>query len=868
MPMQKATTIYRKDYTPPTYIIHSIDLHFTLGEDVTEVRSKLHITRQTDLAGVTKDTPLILHGHDLKLILLYLNGESIEKPKYTVDDEQLIINQVPEDFILESVVQIKPQLNTSLEGLYKVKNLFCTQCEAQGFRKITYYLDRPDVMATFTTMIVADKTRYPVLLSNGNLIDHGDLENNQHFVKWQDPFKKPCYLFALVAGDLACVEDQFITLSNRRVAIKLYVDKGDEDKTAFALQSVKKAMKWDEENYGREYDLDIFMIVSTHDFNMGAMENKGLNIFNSKYILAKPETATDADYVAIERVIGHEYFHNWTGNRITCRDWFQLSLKESLTVFRDASFSADMTSPAVVRINDVNTLRSVQFPQDAGPMAHPVRPESYMEINNFYTVTIYEKGAEVIRMLHTLLGKAGFRKGMDLYFERHDGQAVTIDDFVQAHADANHIDLTQFMNWYSQAGTPELNIIAEYDAQKKQLVLKIQQSCPPTPGQPEKLPFHLPLAIGLLNSKGKEQLNKLLEIKQPEENIILNNISEKPILSLLRDFSAPVKIKYNYSDEELAFLLQHDTDPVSRWDAGQQLSVRVIQRLMQQPENHRQLDDLFINAWQSIIDNTLLDPAFAAELLSLPSEAYLIELFAPLNLDNLFNARHWLRQQLAEKLQSHFLSRYQALSESTKHYEYSAKAIAERALKNRCLHYLAVVDQEAQQHIILAQLKSANNMTDEIAALACISHSQSSARDASLESFYQKWQKEILVVDKWLSIQARSDYPGALQRVKKLMGHPAFDIKNPNKVRSLIGAFCQNLPQFHALDGSGYQFLTDQVIALNIINPMIAARLTEPFTRWQKYDETRQKLIKAELEKIKQIPNLTKDIYEVVVKSL
>ena len=567
--MKNVTTIYRKDYTPSAFTIHNIDLHFDLSEELTEVRAKTHLTHNSTIAD---DMTLRLDGKQLELVSLTINNQAVH---YEKNEEQLIIPYVPNDFSLEIITHIRPQLNTSLEGLYKVKDLFCTQCEAQGFRKITYYLDRPDVMTTFTTTISADKKKYPVLLSNGNLITQKELADSRHSVTWQDPFKKPCYLFALVAGDLACVEDEFITMSKRRVAIKLYVDQGDEDKTAFALQAIKRAMRWEEKNYGREYDLDIFMVVATHDFNMGAMENKGLNIFNSKYILAKPETATDDDYIAIERVIGHEYFHNWTGNRITCRDWFQLSLKESLTVFRDAQFSADMTSPAVVRINDVNRLRSAQFPQDAGPMAHSVRPNSYIEMNNFYTVTVYEKGAEVIRMLRTLLGKEGFRRGMDLYFSRHDGQAVTIDDFVQAHADANHRDLSQFMYWYSQAGTPELFITNHYDASQRQYHLKVKQTCPPTPNQTEKAPFHLPLAIGLLNNAGEEIIQRILEVKHSEEDFIFNDITSAPLLSLLNNFSAPVKAHYSYSDEELAFLLQHDKDAFSCWEAGQQLAIQL-----------------------------------------------------------------------------------------------------------------------------------------------------------------------------------------------------------------------------------------------------------------------------------------------------
>ncbi|MDX2165358.1 MAG: aminopeptidase N [Gammaproteobacteria bacterium] len=823
--------IYRKDYTPPAYHIEDIHLEFTLGEKFTDVTTSTHFIQK-------EKKPLVLMGRELELLGIKLNGQDV---KYTQDKETLTIENVPSDFVLDIKTRIHPEKNTSLEGLYKVKNLFCTQCESEGFRKMTYYLDRPDVMAKFTTKIIADKKKYPILLSNGNLISHGDLKKNLHFAEWQDPFRKPCYLFALVAGDLACVSDTFTTMSGRNVDIKIYVEKNDEDKTAHAMQSIKRAMKWDEENYGREYDLDIFMVVATHDFNFGAMENKGLNIFNSKYILAKPQTATDDDYIAIERVIGHEYFHNWTGDRITCRDWFQLSLKESLTVFRDSSFSADMNSAAVVRIEDVNTLRSVQFPQDAGPMAHPVRPESYMEINNFYTVTIYEKGAEVIRMLSTLLGKDGFRKGMDYYFDTFDGQAVTIDDFVNAHAKANNKDLSQFMAWYEKAGTPELIITTTYVPEKKQYFIKITQ-----PGYC----FYMPFKMGLLDSHGNEIASRLLEIKNPEEIFVFDGISEKPVPSLLRDFSAPIKFKYEYSNEELAFLLRYDTDAVARWDAGQQLGTNIIKGSAAR--------GMLLEAWKVILQDKNLDPAFAAHLLVLPSENYLIELFDPLDLDKLLSDRKQLRNFLAHELHDLFLERYKSAEDS----------IPGRALKNRCLGYLAITDTPDDQKIILDQLYSAKNMTDEIAALSAISQSQSPQRATALEHFYNKYQQERLVIDKWFGIQARSELPGAIDRVKLLAKHDEFDIKNPNRVRALIGNFCQNLASFHAKDGSGYKFLEKNILKLNKINPKVAARLIEPFTRYKKYDEKRQKLIKSILENIQKTPELSVDLVEVVSKSL
>ena len=840
MPTPK--TIYRKDYTAPAFQVDNIDLHFDLHEEYTEITSVLNIHRL-----LNAQAPLVLNGKDIELISLQLNNQSCA---HQINDENLTIEKTPYQFTLKIITRCKPQLNTTLEGLYKVKDLFCTQCEAHGFRKMTYYFDHPDVLTKFTTTITADKTRYPALLSNGNLIAQKELPHNRHSVTWQDPFNKPCYLFALVAGNLGHVEDEFITQSGRHVKIKIYVDKGDEDKCTHAMQSIKKAMRWDEKVYGREYDLDIFMIVSTHDFNFGAMENKGLNIFNSKYILAKPETATDEDYTQIERVIGHEYFHNWSGNRVTCRDWFQLSLKEGLTVFRDAQFSADMTSAPVVRIGDANIIRAHQFAQDAGPMAHPVRPDSYIEINNFYTVTVYNKGAEVVRMLHTLLGKEGFRRGMDLYFSRFDGQAVTIEDFVQAHADANNINLTQFLRWYAVAGTPELFVTTHYDAAKQQYQLTIKQTA--------KEPFYMPIKIGLLNSTGKEIHHQVLTLNEAQQTFTIDNIKEKPLLSLLRDFSAPVKIHYDYNNDDLAFLLHHDTDPFARWDAGQQLAVRLIQRLMK--DRSAKLDQHFVEAWRNILHDKTIDGAFATQLLALPSEQYLIELFAPVDLDNLLQARYFMRQQLAEQLHNDWLMKYQELK--------TQNSVNARVLKNRCLAYLNVLDDAPSQQLIIEQLTNAKNMTDEIAALSLLCNSQSAERTKHINAFYAKWKNETLVLDKWFSALARAERSDVLQEVKTLLNHPAFNIKNPNKARALLGAFAANTKYFHAANGEGYAFLREQILLLDKINPMIAARLIEPFTHWRKYDQHRQQLIKQELETIKQSPNLSKDLFEIVEKSL
>lgn len=879
-------TIYLKDYRASDYLIDKIDLHFSLDPEATIVVAKMQIHKNA--AHNTGLPSLNLQGHQLELQSIKLNYELLSANHYSVTEENLEISSetlshfnVKDNFNLEIITKINPKNNTSLEGLYWVNGLFCTQCEAQGFRKITYYLDRPDVMTKFTTTIEADKKQYPILLSNGNCIETTDLSNNRHLASWEDPFKKPAYLFALVAGDLDVLTDYFMTCSGRKVTLQIYVDKGNLDKCEFAMQAVKRAMKWDEEVYGREYDLDIFMIVAVNDFNMGAMENKGLNIFNSKYILAQPETATDADYTAIERVIGHEYFHNWTGNRITCRDWFQLSLKESLTMFRDAEFSSDMTSRPVVRIGDANVLRSVQFPQDASPMAHPVRPESYMEINNFYTVTVYNKGAEVIRMLHTLFGPAGFRKGMDSYFERFDGQAVTTDEYVQAIADANHFDPTQFKRWYSQAGTPELFITGQFDESKHAYHLSVKQICPATPGQSEKSPFLIPLAVGLLDQQGNEftlHLNgnnivdntHVLSVTEPEQTFTFNNnITTKPVPSLLRGFSAPVKIHYDYSDDDLLLLLAHDSDPFARWDASQQLSIRLIKKLIKayQQQQPLQLDDAYITAWRSILQDKTLDKSFQALLLLQPSESYLIEILDTVDVDAILAVQKFMVKELAQQLRHDFLKLYQA-NHIKKPYIYTQNSVGERDLKNRCLAYLRTLDTPEIQQLILEQLQQANNMTDEVSALAAIANTSSTERDNALNHFYQKWQSDPLVIDKWFIINARSEAPDTFNKVKSLIKHPAFNIKNPNKVRSLLGAFTGNMQYFHAANGEGYAFIADQIIELNAINSMIAARLLEPFTRWRKYDANRQNLMKSQLERIANTPKLAKDIYEVVSKTL
>ncbi|MEW5790775.1 MAG: aminopeptidase N [Pseudomonadota bacterium] len=872
--------IYLKDYMPPAYLVDTVDLHFELGEAVSTVRSRLGLQRNPD--GGAGAPPLVLDGQALELVSVAMDGRQLALDAYAVDSERLVIAAPPAACTLEIVTRLKPQENTALEGLYKSGGNFCTQCEAQGFRRITYFPDRPDVMARYTTTIVAEQARYPVLLSNGNLVESGVLDDGRHWARWQDPFPKPSYLFALVAGDLVRIEDSFTTRSGRPVALHLYVQRQNADKCEHAMRSLKQAMQWDEDVYGREYDLDVYMIVAVDDFNMGAMENKGLNIFNSKYVLARPDTATDSDYEGIQAVIGHEYFHNWTGNRITCRDWFQLSLKEGLTVFRDQEFSADMGSRAVKRINDVKRLRSAQFPEDAGPMAHPVRPESYIEISNFYTATVYEKGAEVIRMMHTLLGPAGFRQGMDLYFERHDGQAVTTEDFVKCMEDANGADLGQFRLWYSQAGTPVLEAAGSHDAAERTYTLRVWQSCPPTPGQPEKAPMHIPLALGLLDADGCEiplQLageaapvgtSRVLNLRQTEESFCFVNVPSAPVPSLLRGFSAPVKLRMAYSDAELAFLLAHDTDPFSRWEAGQQLAGNLMLRLIDEHRAGRPLvlDPALANAYARTLQSADLDPAFKALALTLPAESYVAELMEVVDPQAIHVVREFLRRALAEALRDDWLRAYEAHRDEGP-YRIDGAAIGRRSLKNLCLGYLMSLDEPDPRARCMAQFRSAGNMTDAIGALSLLANSDSAERVEALAAFYERWRHDALVVDKWFTIQATAKLPGTLDEVKRLLQHPAFELKNPNKVRALIGAFAHGNPaRFHDAGGAGYAFVAEQVLRLDPLNPQVAARLVAALSRWRRFDAGRQALMRAQLERILAAPSLSKDVYEIVAKSL
>ncbi len=873
-------TIYLKDYAAPDYLIHAVALDIQLDEERTQVDSRLVISRNP--ASQNKDAPLVLAGENLELLGVALNDAELGTCQFMQNPDSLAIPAVPQqsEFTVTISHFIHPKANTALEGLYLSNGMLCTQCEAEGFRKITYYLDRPDVMAKFTTTLTGDKGRYPVLLSNGNPVARGELDDGRHWVTWEDPFAKPCYLFALVAGRLGCVADSFTTQSGRDIRLQIFVEPDDTDKCGHALQSLKNAMRWDEQVYGREYDLDLYMIVAVSHFNMGAMENKGLNIFNTKFVLARPDTATDADYAHIEGVIAHEYFHNWTGNRITCRDWFQLSLKEGFTVFRDQEFSGDRTSKAVKRIEDVNLLRTRQFAEDAGPLAHPVRPDSYIEINNFYTVTVYEKGAEVVRMLHTLLGADGFRKGSDLYFERHDGQAVTCDDFVKAMEDANGVDLTQFRRWYHQAGTPVLKVAQHYDPGQQTLALTLTQQCPPTPGQPVKQALHIPVKVGLIYPDGSAAPCRLqggetcdetvLQLTGTEQQFVFEGLTSQPVVSVLRGFSAPVKWEQAPNLDELAFLLAHDSDSFNRWESGQSWLVQTILGLVADVQQGRELklNPLLIDAFKRVLTAPWDDLSYFALLLDLPSETYLAEWMAVVDVVAIHAAREFVKRTLAEALQPQFQTLYlnHHKDESGR---FDVGAIGRRRIKNTCLGYLVCLDDLALKNWAYQQFKKAKNMTDQLAALAAMVNNPHYARKQSLDDFYRQWRHEALVVDKWFALQAASPMPGALATVQTLLRHPDFDLKTPNRVRALIGGFSQANPlHFHAIGGQGYQILADQIVALNAINPQVAARMTSALTQWRRFDPNRQALMKAQLERIIALPDVSRDVYEVAGKSL
>lgn len=872
----KPATVYLKDYQPPAWRIDTVELEFDLDPEATRVHSRLHFRRSPDAAA---EAPLHLDGEDLELLGIALDGEPLAVERYRLSEAGLELDGLPETGVLELQTRIHPAANTELSGLYTSSGNFCTQCEAEGFRRITFYPDRPDVMARFTTTLRADKAATPVLLSNGNPVASGDLEDGRHFVTWEDPFPKPCYLFALVAGDLGWIRDRFKTRSGREVDLYIYVQKHNLDKCDHAMASLKHAMRWDEEVYGREYDLDRYMIVAVDDFNMGAMENKGLNIFNSRYVLARPDTATDADYQNIESVIGHEYFHNWSGNRVTCRDWFQLSLKEGFTVFRDQEFSSDMNSRGVQRIGDVNILRTHQFREDAGPMAHPVKPDHYVAIDNFYTVTVYNKGAEVVRMLHTLLGPAGFRRGCDLYFERHDGQAVTTDDFVNAMEAATGVSLQQFRRWYDQAGTPELEVERRYDPQARTYALTLRQHCPPTPGQPLKHPFHIPVAMGLLDGEGRALPLRLygegaavgetrvLELCREEETFVFQDIPAEPVPVLLRGFSAPVKLALDYTDAELALLSAHERDPFCRWEAGQTLARRLLLTHPPQALDADTARPLIETARRTLAD-TALDPALRALALTLPAEGYLAEFVDPIEPEQLHAARQALRLTLSRALRPELEACYAQLTE-TGAYSPDAASAGRRRLRNLCLSYLIACEDQPAYQLALRQYEQAGNMTDSLAALQALVNSDCPQREAVLEDFYSRWQHDTLVVDKWLSLQATAARADTLERVQALTGHPAFSLSNPNKVYALLRAFAQGNPVgFHQASGAGYRFIGEQIRTLDGRNPQVASRLAAAFTDWRRYNPTRQAGMRTELEKMRDAAGVSRDLYEIAARSL
>ncbi|HUJ85859.1 MAG TPA: aminopeptidase N [Burkholderiales bacterium] len=831
-------TIYLKDYSPPAFLVEHVALDVDIREDDALVQAKLRIRRNPKASD--GKAPLALDGDELELISVAIDGTLLRDNAYSLDPERMVISAVPDAFTLETVSRIVPHKNTKLEGLYAIKNGFVTQCEAQGFRRITWFIDRPDVMARYRVTIHAAKAAYPVLLSNGNLVAAVDEPGGRHSATFEDPFPKPCYLFALVAAKLELLEDRY-----RDKKLFVYVEPGKLDQAGWAMDCLKRAIAWDERRFGLKLDLDEYKIVAVGDFNSGAMENKGLNIFNTKYVLARADTATDSDYLNIDRVVAHEYCHNWTGDRVTCRDWFQLSLKEGLTVFRDQEYGADTYSRAVTRIGEVRMLRAAQFPEDAGPMAHPVRPQSYMEIRNFYTMTVYEKGAEVVRMQHTLLGEERFQRGMKLYFERHDGQAVTCDEFVQAMQDASGVDLGQFRRWYDVPGTPVLDCRGDYA--NGTFSLTVKQSMNP--------PFHIPLAVRI----GPHE--KVLSVKNSEQVFKFEKLESKPVPSLLRGFSAPVILNYPYTEADLIHLMAEDDDAFNRWEAGQRLMATVVLERAGEPSR------AFLDACARLLDGSTADPAFAAEALALPSESFLAEQMAVVDPDALHAARNLLRRRIAEALRAPLLAAYRA-NETKGPYSPDAASAGRRALRNLCLGFLMELADDEARALCLAQYERADNMTESFAALGLLANCDCRERGPALERFYAKWRDESLVVDKWLSVQAASRLAGTLARVRELLAHPAFDIRVPNKVYALIRAFSANHVRFHAADGAGYAFLADQVLALDKLNPQVAARMARGFDRWQRFDPARQAHAAAQLARIRDAAGLSRDVAEIVSRAL
>jgi aminopeptidase N len=873
-----AQPVHLKDYRPPDWLVETVRLDVSLHPTASRVRATLALKPNPNTASA----PLILDGDDLSLVSLRLNGTPLPPDSYVSSSDSLTIPQPPNaPFTLEIETIVDPSANTQLSGLYRSNGTYCTQCEAEGFRRITYFPDRPDVMAIYTTRIEADKRESPLLLSNGNLVESGEMPGGRHFAVWHDPHLKPSYLFALVGGDLACVEDRFLTMSGRNVTLRIYVEHGKEDRTAYAMDSLKRAMHWDEEVFGREYDLDIFMIVAVSDFNMGAMENKGLNIFNDKYVLASPGTATDADFAHIEAVIAHEYFHNWTGNRITCRDWFQLCLKEGLTVFRDQEFSADMRSRAVKRIADVRSLRATQFIEDAGPLAHPVRPETYKEINNFYTTTIYEKGAELVRMVRTLIGPEKFSASMDLYFARHDGEAATVEQFIRCFADASGRDLSQFMRWYGQAGTPEVTVHGHFDAARKSYLLECRQVVPATPGQPVKEPMVIPLSLGLLGKDGRDLPLKpstgeplaagVMVLTDQAASFELVDVNERPVLSINRGFSAPIKVISNLDADDFAFLAAHDSDPFNRWQALQTISARLLIENVEASRVGRAMrtDDRLMLALANILDDSALEPAFVALALTPPGEADIArDIGLDVDPDAIFRARSALRAAIGQRLAPQLSALYGRLYNGGG-YSPDARSAGRRALRNVALDLMAATGKSAEIARAYEQYTDADNMTDRMAALATLSLHDVVERQRALDDFYARYSSDALVVDKWFSLQATVPEAGVLDNVRRLTTHPAFSLANPNRVRALIGAFAQGNPtQFNRADGAGYEFVADTVRALDPKNPQVSARLATAFRTWRMLESGRRAKAEAALARLKTTPGLSRDLSDIVERAL
>jgi aminopeptidase N len=855
------------DYRPPEFLVDTVDLAFDLDPAATHVRSRLAVRRNP--ASADADAALALNGEVLTLVRITLNGEELGANRYFLEEGRLLIPDVPDTATLEITTRIAPKDNTELSGLYTSNGSFFTQCEAEGFRRITYFPDRPDVMARFTTTITADAAAVPVMLSNGNPSAIKDAGSGRHRITWTDPHPKPCYLFALVAGDLVAVKDHFVTRSGRRVELGIWVRRGDQDRCAHAMHSLKTAMKWDEDTFGLEYDLDVFNIAAVSDFNMGAMENKGLNVFNTRYVLAKPETATDGDYQGIETVIAHEYFHNWTGNRVTCRDWFQLSLKEGLTVYRDQEFSAAQGSRAVKRIGDVRALRAAQFREDAGPLAHPVQPDHYITIDNFYTATVYNKGAEVIRMMATIIGREAFRRGMDLYFARHDNQAVTINDFAQAMQDASGVDLSQFKRWYHQAGTPEITVSDSHDAATRRYTLTLAQRTPATPGQPDKQPLVIPVAMGLLESAGREVAAHTLLLGDAEQRYVFEDMAEAPVPSLLRGFSAPVKLS-GVPLPQLRFLAAHDTDPFVRWESGQQYATHLLLAMAAAWRRGEvpTLEPGLIEALAATLRDADADPAFAAEALILPTEAFLADQMAVADVDAIHAVRQSARIAIGRALSAQMRATYERLV-NTGPYRIDGASIGRRALHNVCLAYMAADGDADGIARAKAQFDAGQNMTNVLAALAVLSALDCHERRAALDAFRARWHNDDLVLAKWFAIQATSPLPDTPDAVRALSHHADFDLRNPNRVRALVASFASgNQVRFHDPSGSGYRFLGEIIIALDPMNSQVAARLVPPLGQWRRVEPARQALMKQELQRILDAPGLSKGTFEMAARSI